>query len=53
MQLMDGGLENMWLMDSVCSRYMIGVAKWFSNLTPMLFVCLILVEIWFVPFLSA
>jgi hypothetical protein len=81
----DGGLENMWLMDSGCSRHMTEDAKWFSNLTPMqnkeyvtfgddkkgkvktkgiikvnehlflgiiLFVCLILVEIWFVAFLS-
>jgi hypothetical protein len=41
---MDGGLENMWLIDSGCSRRMIGVAKWFSNHTPVLFVCLILVQ---------
>jgi hypothetical protein len=31
----DGGLENMWLMDSGCSRHLTGDAKWFSNLTPM------------------
>jgi hypothetical protein len=31
----NGGLENMWLMDSGCSRHMIKDAKWFSNLTPM------------------
>jgi hypothetical protein len=31
----DGGLENMWLMDSGCSRHMTEDAKWFSNLTPM------------------
>jgi hypothetical protein len=31
----NGGLENMWLMDSGCSRRMIKYAKWFSNLTPM------------------
>jgi hypothetical protein len=30
-----GGLENMWLMDSGCSRDMTGDAKWFSILTPM------------------
>jgi hypothetical protein len=39
-------------MDSGCSQHMTGVAKWFSNLTPMLFVCLILVEIWFVAYLG-
>jgi hypothetical protein len=42
----------MWLMDFGCSRHLTGVAKWFSNLTPMLFVGLILVGIWFVAFLS-
>jgi hypothetical protein len=31
----DGGLENMWLMDSGCSRHLTGDAKWFSNLNPM------------------
>jgi hypothetical protein len=31
----NGGLENMWLMDSGCSRHMTRDAKWFSNLTPM------------------
>jgi hypothetical protein len=30
----DGGLENMWLMNSGCSRHMTRDAKWFSNLTP-------------------
>jgi hypothetical protein len=29
---MDEGLENTWLMDSDCSRHMIGDKKWFSNL---------------------
>jgi hypothetical protein len=53
MWVLDGGLENMWLIDSGCSRHMTGVTKWFSNLTPMLFVCLILVGICFVTFLSA
>jgi hypothetical protein len=33
---MDGGLENMWLMDSGCSRHMIRNKKWFSSLTPLL-----------------
>jgi hypothetical protein len=32
---MDGGLENMWFMDSGCSRYMTGNKKWFSSLTPL------------------
>jgi hypothetical protein len=30
---MDGGLEDMWLMDSGCSRHMTGNKKWFSSLT--------------------
>jgi hypothetical protein len=33
---MDIGLENKWLMDSDCSRHMIGDKKWFSSLTPLL-----------------
>jgi hypothetical protein len=32
---MDGGLQNKWLMDSDCSRHMIGNKKWFSGLTPL------------------
>jgi hypothetical protein len=32
---MDGGLENKWLMDSGCSRYMTRNKKWFSILTPL------------------
>jgi hypothetical protein len=32
---MDGGLEDMWFMDSGCSRHMTGNKKWFSNLTPL------------------
>jgi hypothetical protein len=35
MSVMDGGLENKWLMNSVCSRRMIRNKKWFPNLTPM------------------
>jgi hypothetical protein len=31
---MDGGLEDMWLMDSGCSRHVTGNKKWFSSLTP-------------------
>jgi hypothetical protein len=33
--MMDGDLKNKWLMDSSCSRHMIGNKKWFSNLTPL------------------
>jgi hypothetical protein len=32
---MDGGLENMWLIDSGCSRHMTKNKKWFSSLTPL------------------
>jgi hypothetical protein len=32
---MDGGLEDMWLMDSGCSRHMTGNKKLFSSLTPL------------------
>jgi hypothetical protein len=32
---MDGGLENKWLMDFGCSRYMTRNKKWFSSLTPL------------------
>jgi hypothetical protein len=32
---MDGGLEDMWLMDSGCSQHMTGNMKWFSSLTPL------------------
>jgi hypothetical protein len=32
---MDGGLENIWLMNSGCSRHMTGNKKWFSSLTPL------------------
>jgi hypothetical protein len=31
--MLDGGLEDKWLMDSDCSRHMIGDKKWFSSLT--------------------
>jgi hypothetical protein len=30
-----GGLENIWLIDSGCSRHMTGDKKWFSSLTPV------------------
>jgi hypothetical protein len=30
-----GGLENTWLIDSGCSRYMTGSSKWFSSLDPV------------------
>jgi hypothetical protein len=32
---MDRGLENKWLMDSGCSRHMIGNKKYFSDLIPL------------------
>jgi hypothetical protein len=35
MLVMDGGLEDTWLMESDCSRYMTGNKKWFSSLTPL------------------
>jgi hypothetical protein len=31
---MDGGLEDMWLMDSGCSQHLTGNKKWFSSPTP-------------------
>ncbi|HEX9091734.1 MAG TPA: hypothetical protein VF831_09610 [Anaerolineales bacterium] len=33
--LQDRGLENVWIMDSGCSRHMTGHRRWFSRLTPM------------------
>jgi hypothetical protein len=35
MYMLDGGLEDKWLMDSGCSRHMTGDKKWFSSLTPL------------------
>jgi hypothetical protein len=35
MSVMDGGMENTWLMDSGCSRHMTGDKKWFSSITPL------------------
>jgi hypothetical protein len=32
---MDGCLENMWLIDSGCSRHMTRNKKWFFSLTPL------------------
>jgi hypothetical protein len=32
---MDRGMENMWFMDSGCSRHMTGNKKWFSSLIPL------------------
>jgi hypothetical protein len=32
---MDRGLENTWLIDSICSRHMTENQKWFSRLTPL------------------
>ncbi|WVZ51925.1 hypothetical protein U9M48_003025 [Paspalum notatum var. saurae] len=31
----DRGIEDMWIMDSSCSRHMTGHRKWFSSLNPM------------------
>ena len=33
--MQDEGLENMWLIDSGCSRHMTGSLKWFSSLDPV------------------
>jgi hypothetical protein len=33
--MQDGGLENIWLIDSGCSRHMTGSSKWFSSLDPV------------------
>jgi hypothetical protein len=33
--VLDGGLEDKWLMDSRCSRLMTGDKKWFYNLTAL------------------
>jgi hypothetical protein len=33
--VLDGGLEDKWLMDSDCSQHMTGDKKWFSSLTPL------------------
>ena len=30
-----GGLEDIWLIDSGCSRHMTGNPNWFSSLTPV------------------
>ncbi|WVZ80272.1 hypothetical protein U9M48_027763 [Paspalum notatum var. saurae] len=35
MILQDRGMEDVWIMDSGCSRHMIGHRKWFSSLNPM------------------
>jgi hypothetical protein len=33
--VMDGGLEDTWLIDSGCSRHIAGNKKWFSSLIPL------------------
>jgi hypothetical protein len=33
--VVDGGLEDKWLMNSGCSRHIIGNKKWFSSPTPL------------------
>ncbi|WVZ77028.1 hypothetical protein U9M48_024931 [Paspalum notatum var. saurae] len=35
MTLQDRGLEDVWIMDSGCSRHMTGHHRWFSSLNPM------------------
>jgi hypothetical protein len=35
LSVLDGGLEDKWLMDSGCSRHMTRNKKWFSSLTPL------------------
>jgi hypothetical protein len=35
MSVMDGGLEDTWLIDSGCSRHMTENKKWFSSLIPL------------------
>ena len=32
--LQDRGMEDIWIMDSGCSRHMMGQRRWFSSLTP-------------------
>src|SRR5579859_4036297 len=34
--MQNGGLEDIWLIDSGCSRHMTGDSRWFSSLTPMM-----------------
>ena len=34
--MQDGGLEDIWLIDSGCSRHMTGNTRWFSSLTPVM-----------------
>src|SRR6266498_3359901 len=34
--MQDGGLEDIWLIDSGCSRHMTGNTRWFTNLTPVM-----------------
>jgi hypothetical protein len=33
--VLDGGLQDKWLMDSGCSRHRTENKKWFSSLTPL------------------
>ncbi|WVZ51809.1 hypothetical protein U9M48_002919 [Paspalum notatum var. saurae] len=35
LEVVDQGMENVWIMDSGCSRHMTGHHKWFSSLNPM------------------
>ncbi|WVZ94143.1 hypothetical protein U9M48_040075 [Paspalum notatum var. saurae] len=35
LEVVDRGMEDVWIMDSSCSRHMTGHRKWFSSLNPM------------------
>ncbi|WVZ52928.1 LOW QUALITY PROTEIN: hypothetical protein U9M48_003927 [Paspalum notatum var. saurae] len=35
LEVMDRGMEDVWIMDSDCSRHMTGHRKWFSSLNPV------------------
>ncbi|WVZ93362.1 hypothetical protein U9M48_039349 [Paspalum notatum var. saurae] len=35
LEVVDRGMEDMWIMDSGCSRHMTGHRKWFSSLKPV------------------
>ncbi|WVZ62787.1 hypothetical protein U9M48_012489 [Paspalum notatum var. saurae] len=35
LEVVDRGMEDMWIMDSDCSRHMTGHRKWFSSLNPV------------------
>ncbi|WVZ93649.1 hypothetical protein U9M48_039614 [Paspalum notatum var. saurae] len=35
LEVVDRGMEDVWIMDSSCSRHMTGHRKWFSSLNPV------------------